>query len=246
MISALTEAARACGNPSWLEKAVMAARFYLDRLVDRNDKLWRDSKAGGFSIAGFLDDYSFLIKAFLDIYQATFNHDWLEAADRLTQHVLRHFNAAGGLFFNLTSDEEPRLIRETVELTDNVIPASNSQMAGNLFLLGHLLQNDAYLKRSEMMAKSMIPMIRRNPAFHANWAGLLMDFITGPREVTIAGNEKIERLQEFAGYYLPGVIYRGISGNPGGKTLITVCTGKTCHAPVETVHEAVKLLDFGF
>jgi hypothetical protein len=245
MISALTEAARAFNHPLWLEKAVTAARFYRDGLEVRNEKLWRNSKSGGFFIAGFLDDYCFLIKAFLDLYQATFDQSWLEAADRLTQKVLRHFNAAGGLFFTLTSDEEPRLISETVELTDNVIPASNSQMAMNLFLLGHLLHNDDYLKRSEKMVQSMIPLIQRNPAFHANWAGLLMNFITGPREVTIAGDEKPARLQEFAGYYLPGVIYRGNSSSSGGKTLITVCTGKTCHAPVETVHEAVKLLEFG-
>jgi uncharacterized protein len=250
MISALTDAAKAFNKPFWLEKAINAADFYRIHLLERNGKLWRNSKGGSFAITGFLDDYCFLIKSFLDVYQSTLNETWLASADFLTQEVILHFSADEGPFFRLSSDEEPRLIRDTIELSDNVIPASNSQMARNLFVLGHLLGKEEYLLRSGEMLNNMVPQIKRNPSFHANWAALLADVISGPVEVNIVGDEAPVRLQEFSGYYLPQVIFSGnhmlspqnFQGNryAEGKTLIYVCHGKTCHSPVETVQETLE------
>jgi hypothetical protein len=240
MISALTDAAGALNKPAWLEKAVTVATWYRENLISLNGKLWRNSKAGSFFITAFLDDYSFLIKAFLDIYQSTLDASWMTSADLLTKEVILHFTAEDGIFFRLSSDEAPRLIQETVELSDNVIPASNSQMAWNLFVLGRLLNHESYVLRSEEMLKKMVPQIKRNPAFHANWALLLDDFISGPVEVTIAGNEKLKLLQEFSGYYLPGVIF---SCRPDSmKSQIFICQGKTCYSPVEIVPEALLIL----
>jgi uncharacterized protein YyaL (SSP411 family) len=251
MISALTDSARALNKPVWLEKAVTVATWYRENLISRNGKLWRNSKAGSFAIAGFLDDYCFLIKAFLDIYQATFDISWLAAADLLTKEVILHFTAEDGIFFRLSSDEAPRLIQETVELSDNVIPASNSQMSGNLFVLGHLLNHEAYVLRAELMLKKMVAQVKRNPAFHANWAMLLDNFISGPVEVKITGNEKLNLLREFSGYFLPGVIFSCLpdsmidadkSNTENGRSQIFICQGKTCFNPVETVQEAVDFL----
>jgi uncharacterized protein YyaL (SSP411 family) len=252
MISALTDAARAFNKPMWLEKAMVAADFYRIHLSGRNGKLWRNTKAGSFTIAGFLDDYCFLIKAFLDIYQSTLDETWLNPAELLTREVMLHFTAGDGLFFNLSSDEEPRLIQETIELSDNVIPASNSQMARNLFALGALLHNGIYMLRAENMMKTMVPQVKRNPAFHANWAMLLSDIISGPTEVSIIGDEAILRLKELSGYDLPGVIFSGNlsksymalaeSHEVKGKTLIYVCRNKSCFHPVESVTDALNLL----
>jgi uncharacterized protein len=99
----------------------------------------------------------------------------------------------------------------------------------------------------------MIPQIKRNPAFHANWAALLADFISGPVEVNITGDENKLRLQEFSGHYLPWVIFsaqhpgtnHGVAENQliQGKTFIFVCKDKTCFTPVETVQEALNLLE---
>jgi len=164
-----------------------------------------------------------------------------------------HFPAEDNIFFNLTSDEEPRLIQETIELSDNVIPASNSQMARNLFVLGHLLGHEDYLSKSEKMLKKMVLQIKRNPSFHANWATLLADYITGPTSISIIGDASQLCLKEFDRHYLPNVIFSGNHpetyphvndrAHERGKTLIYVCHAKTCYSPVETVMEALQLLE---
>jgi hypothetical protein len=125
-------------------------------------------------------------------------------------------------------------------------------MARNLFMLGHLTGNEEYLLRSEEMLKKMVPQIKRNPAFHANWASLLSDFITGPATISIVGPESRLFLKEFAGHYLPNAIFSESLTNtavqydrnlhPEGKTLIYICQGKTCYRPVETVSEALQIL----
>jgi len=251
MISALVKASLVFGKPAWLENAIAAASFYRDHVMLRMGKLWRNTRAGSLTIAGFLDDYGCMGRAFLDIYQATFDPSWLAAVEILMAEVMAHFEA-DGIFFNLSSDEEPRLILETLELSDNVIPASNSIMATNLWILGYLTGNLDFIARSEQMVKKMVPEIRKNPAFHANWAMLLQDHLAGPVEVNIIGEQYSSLLQEFSGHFLPGVFFSGgevktpAEGNDSryvaGKTLISVCRDKSCFPPVETIGEALSLL----
>jgi hypothetical protein len=250
MITALVDASQAFGRIKWLDKAIIAGEFYQTNIHRRKGKLWRNSKENSLKIPGFLDDYCFLIKAFLDLYQATFNDQWLETAELLTGEVLAHFSTADGIFFNLVSAEEPVVVMKSAELSDNVIPASNSVMAHNLFVLGHILGKDAFISRSEQMVRAMIPQIGKNPAFHANWAILLTYMATGPVELQIVGDRAGEIRKSFAGHHLSGVIWSGgMAGKAAGmkeravpgKTLIYVCRNKTCFAPVETVHEALQL-----
>ncbi len=252
MISALVHAARVFDKPVWLDQAITTATFYKEQAYQRNGKLWRNAKGGSLTIDGFLDDYALLIRSFLDLYQATFGQEWLQAVEMLLAEVVTHFSDGDGLFFNLSSGEGQRLIMETVELSDNVIPASNSVMAANLWTAGYLTGHVEYISRSEKMLKSMMPEIGRNPGFHANWATLLQEFISGPVEVNIIGEEYLVLLKEFSSYYMPEVIFSGGERKSpaetsetrftAGKTLIYVCRGKSCFPPVDTVAEAVRLI----
>jgi uncharacterized protein YyaL (SSP411 family) len=216
-------------------------------------KLWRNTKEGRFFIEAFLDDYCYLIKAFLDIHQSTLDDKWLLAADALTRETLQNFSSGDGIFFNLASGNGSRLVQEVIELSDNVIPSSNSQMARNLFMLGHLLDREEYLNRSGKMLGCIIPGIKQNPSFHANWNLLLQDFLSGPTMVTILGENRLSLLLEISKNYLPGIIFTdrlyGISKDMSSikeypaKTLIYICHQKTCFNPVESVQEALNLLN---
>ena len=251
MISALTDASLVFYRKDWLDKAIAIAGFYLQNVEKRHGKLWRNAKGGSLAIAGFLDDYSLLIKAFLDLYQATFDDRWLDTAILLTNETFSHFTAAGGTFFNLVSDEEPVVVMNSAELSDNVIPASNSVMARNLYTLGHITGREDFVRRSERMAMAMVPDVLKNPSFHANWAALLAFMAQGPTEVQLAGDRAAEVRKSFSGIFLPAVIWSG--GTTGraaglkeravaGKTLIYVCREKSCFPPVESASEALEIL----
>lgn len=241
MISALTDAYRAFGEERWLELAVRCSEFYHESLVQRDWKLWRNAKNGALNNPAFLDDYSFLISAFQELYQITFEDRWLTSATLLTEKVIQHFSDTGGLFFNLSSDETPALVQRAVELSDNVIPAGNSVMAHNLFIGGHILGKNEWIVRAEQMVTAMMPQIKANPAWHANWARLLLRSGESATTVKIVSEEPALIRKDFLRHSGPGVIWSG-KREAGMTTKIYVCKGKSCFQPVDCVPEAIKLL----
>ena len=55
----------------------------------------------------FLDDYAFSILAFIDVYQITFDEQWLDAALQMTEYAIAHFSDDENAFFYYTSDLDP-------------------------------------------------------------------------------------------------------------------------------------------
>lgn len=199
---------------------------------------------------GFLEDYAFMIDALTALYQATCNEAYLLKAKALADYCIVHFRDADSGMFFFTSDEDPALIARKMELSDNVIPASNSVMARSLFLLGHYFGNEAYIAQSHRMLSHMLDEIVQYGAGYSNWGLLLLCFAAPFYEVAIVGKAVDEKYRSFQKSYLPNVIFA-----PGavqshlpllknrfvaGETLIYVCEKKTCMQPVHTVEEALQ------
>lgn len=94
MISGFAKAAQTLGDDQYAERAVKAAQFVKKNLYDAvNNKLLRSCYRGdnggviqiSIPIAGFLDDYAFLIQALIDLYETTFDSNWLEWAVNLQE-----------------------------------------------------------------------------------------------------------------------------------------------------------------
>ena len=245
MISALAEASGVFGREEWLVRAERAATFYLSGMKARQGKLWRNAKGGTLSGTAFLDDHVFLAEAFAALYRATLESMWLEAAVEVTETAIRRFGADGGLFYRLAPADEPALFRETVEISDNVIPSANSRMAVNLLTLGHLAGRNEWIQLSGKMLSAVWPALSASPGFHAGWYSLAVTMTQGPATVSLEGDNRLIALRELAGHYLPGVICPAkspVGAADAGTLRIYVCRDKTCYPPVSSVSEAVALL----
>ena len=66
------------------------------------------------------------------VYVISGDENWLEKAREMTDYALAHFYAKEELTFFYTNQLEEKLIVRKAEWSDNVIPASSSQMAINL------------------------------------------------------------------------------------------------------------------
>ena len=133
MLRGYIDAYRAFGEERFLNSAIKNADFLSNNAISRNNEITRNYKNGKSSIPGLLDDYSFTISAFIDLYQATFDEKWLYKANELTDYTILHFfDTSSGMFY-YTPDNHSDLIARKMEITDNVIPSSNSEMAMNLF-----------------------------------------------------------------------------------------------------------------
>src|SRR5881398_402543 len=86
MISAYARAAQVLDDPRYLEIATRAARFVRSNLYEEKSKLvYRNYRDGRSDIEGFADDYAFVIQGVLDLYQASFDVDWLKFAVELQE-----------------------------------------------------------------------------------------------------------------------------------------------------------------
>ena len=61
-----------------------------------------------------LDDYAFVISAFIDLYQATFDEQWLNKAELLTDYTINHFFDANSGMFYYTHNEQSNLISRKI------------------------------------------------------------------------------------------------------------------------------------
>ena len=250
MTKGLIDAYRVFGDTGFLASAQKNIDFLLKNIEAKNGGIYRNYKNGAATIPAFLDDYAFLINALINYYQVSFDESYLQKADSLSRYVEDHFFDNTSEMFFYTDDQYSDLIARKMEVSDNVIPSSNSEMAKNLLLLSLYFENNKYEDQSAQMVKNVSDDIQKNPGYYSNWAQVMALQIRPPYEVAIVGNAWQQKLSELQKKYLPNTIYLGgdKEGNLPllesklikGKTMIYVCENKTCQRPVEEVAEALK------
>ncbi|HEY6913552.1 MAG TPA: thioredoxin domain-containing protein [Paludibacter sp.] len=244
------DAYRAFDAAEYLQIAIKNAEFILENLKAADNGLFRNYKNEKATIPAFMDDYAFTIRAFISLYQVTFDEKWLNESLILAEYAIAHFyDSINGMFY-YTSDTEPVLIARKMEISDNVIPSSNSEMAKNLFILGHYFYKDEYIDMARKMQENVRHHAQNGGIYYANWDILLCWLAREPHEVTILGKKSEAKRKEFEMHYLPDVFLSGgeAEGNiPAlkdklieGETTIYVCRNNTCQRPVNDVNEALK------
>jgi len=252
MLKACVDAFRALGDEKYLDAAIKNAEFLEGKMMKETGLLYRNYMNNKASIPAFLDDYAALSDAFLDLYSISFNKKWLDKSKLLADYCFEHFGSDENAMFYYTSDESEDLIARTYEITDNVIPASNSIMANVLFKLGHYLDNKNYISSAEKMLYQVKDKISGSGPWYANWAMLGAMISYNPFEVAIMGDNYAEINKEMQNNYLPTCLFMGgdtenlplLKGRYNkGRTMIYVCRNKTCKLPVELVSEAIKQIN---
>jgi len=252
MLKAYTDAYSAIENPEYLKIALKNAAFIKTKLKSTDDRLYRNYKNGNAAINAFLDDYAFCISAYISLYQSEFDEKWLEEADQLCRYTITHFYDYKTALFFYTSDMDTALICRNIDTTDNVIPSANSEMAKNLYMLGHYLNNDEYIRISQNMLDNVKKNALKYEAYYANWDILMAWIADKPFEIAIVGNEVEAKRKEFNSYYLPNVFLSGAKTKSKlalhenkfvkNQTMIYVCRGKTCQQPTTEVKHALNQL----
>jgi uncharacterized protein YyaL (SSP411 family) len=251
-ISGLISCYKAFCKKEYLELALANATFLKEKMISADGEVFHSYKNSQAKISGFLEDNSFMIEAYLALFEVTGETSWIELAQQLTERSIAQFYDQQNMFFYFTSDKQTELITRTIEVYDNVIPSSNSVMARNLLRLSYLLDRPDYKKIAEDMLERMTGNITEYPSGYSNWAQLLMDFTRTQREVVIIGEKAIDHLKNLQKHYLPDVIFCASTTASdlsllkdryvSGKTLIYICQDNTCQLPVETIEDALRLL----
>lgn len=249
MLKGLVDAYKILGSKKYLDMALKNASFISENMMKDDGGLYHNHKEGKSTLNGYLEDYASVIDAFLGMYEVTFDEQWLNKAESLAEYCLKNFyDDSSGLFY-FTSKEDEFVIRRTLETSDNVIPASNSMMAKNLFYLSKHLYKESYEETALNMMKAVQGNFDEDVSGYANWLHLVL-FTANPfYEVAIVGPESLEDRRLLQQNYLPNSIMAGAPGDSDlpllekryvdGETLLYVCQKGSCKLPVSAPTEAL-------
>ncbi len=255
MLKGIIDAYRVFGEETFLRLALQNARFLKEKMWN-GSHLWHSYKNGKATIQAYLEDYAFAIDAYTALYQATSDEEWLTQAQTLATYVIKNFYDAQEQLFYFTDATAEKLIVRKKELFDNVIPASNSAMAKNLYFLGLLFNEPNYEKIASAMLSKVKKLILTDVQYLSNWACLFAYRVQPTAEIVIIGPQADEFRHAFEQTYYPNKLLITSSVDEedsalpllegryalNGQTTVYVCFDKTCRLPVHTPAEAWEQL----
>lgn len=252
MIVGLIDAYHTFNDERYLHSGLKNAGFIQNNLME-GTILYRSYKGRRSNTQGFLEDYAYVIQAWIRLYQVTFNEQWIREAELLTHYVLDDFFDANEKSFYYTSNQSEKLIARKKEIFDNVIPSSNGIIAQNLYHLGILLDKEEWKNLATELVTDLSHLIINEPNYMANWGIVLTEINQGVAEVAFTGKNCIDLKNQFKKQFQPFTLLMGTRGKgtlpllkdkqtQNDTSMIYVCYNKTCKLPVTTVHEAIAQL----
>ncbi|PYI95811.1 MAG: thioredoxin domain-containing protein [Verrucomicrobia bacterium] len=267
MISAYARAAQVLDDPRYLEIATRAANFLREQLYDSSRKiLYRNYRQGRSDIQGFADDYAFVIQGLIDLYEASFDIEWLKLAIQLQETQDRlFFDEKNGGYFS-TSGKDRSVFLRMKDDNDGAEPAASSVAALNLLRLSQF-RDDPAAAGADCVRKTIDAFAATLSHFPSAMPQLLvtLDFsLSKPRQIVIAGKKDAQEtkalLKEVHRHFVPKTVVLLADGSDGQKYLgekneairamsmvdakaaAYVCENFTCKAPVTNTKELAELL----
>jgi uncharacterized protein YyaL (SSP411 family) len=255
MISAYARGAQVLGEPRYLEVATRAAKFLRANLYDHSPKLlFRNYREGRSHIEGFADDYAFLAQGLIDLYEASFDIEWLKFALELQETQDRlFFDEKNGGYFS-TSGKDSSVPLRMKDDNDSAEPAANSVAALNLLRLAQFRDDKQLEDRATKTIDAFAATLSHFASAMPQMLVALNSSLSKPRQIVIAGkrNDPATKalLAEVHQHFLPNKILLLADDGDGqrylgekleairamsmvdGKSAAYVCENFTCKAPV--------------
>jgi uncharacterized protein len=265
MISAFARAAQVIDEPRYLQVATRSANFVRAKLYDPSRKiLYRSYRVGRSNIEGFADDYAFVVQSLLDLYEASFDIEWLKLAIELqhTQDRLFFDEKHGGYFSN--SGRDKSVFVRMKDDNDGAEPAASSIAALNLLRLSQMYDDSRTAERAKKTIEAFATILLQFPSGMPQMLVAVENSLGKPRQIVIAGKkdspETKALLKEVHRHFLRNTILILADANEGqkylgekneairamslvdGKPAAYVCENFTCKAPVTDVKGLSDLL----
>ncbi|GAB4377836.1 MAG: thioredoxin domain-containing protein [Salibacteraceae bacterium] len=248
-VKGLCEAYAATNNEEWLQLAISSAEFLLKHVVNDSTQVLHTYHQRKKSDLGFLDDYAFLSDALIRLYEVTFDETYLVRATEILEAVFDNFvEMPNGMYSFTNKNAEPLFVRKA-EITDDVIPASNSVLATTMYKLGLIHGRQDLLTKSSNMCLAVSPNFLRFPQGYSQWLTLYMMNALPYFEVAICGPDATAMAHDFRSKYLPQVLLCGSEQESSlpilqnryvaDKTLVYVCQKGACSLPHSSAEAAL-------
>ncbi len=249
-ISALSQAGRMLGDARYTEAAQDAARFLMKNLRKDSGRYSRSWRMGKAQHAAVLEDYAYLSRGLLDLFQSTGDERWLAESESISKIILQDFYDEETHIFWDTDGSDKTLLHRLKSPWDGAIPSPNAVAIESLTLLHAFTQNDKWLSAARENLAAMIPMFKNNPRGFAATLRALKMVVDEPAVAVIIGTGNATSLRAWSQRLYSAdqpahlVVLKtsadassslGLFANrkaSEGKATLYLCQGKTCQAPV--------------
>ena len=244
IISGLCAAYSAFGDNRFLNLAKKTAFWIENSQLKNQDSLFHNYANNQACIDGFLEDYAFVIEAFIRLYQVSAELQWLNIAQNLAKKVERDFmhQESKMCYF---SDNTSTLIARKMDIHDNVIPASNSVMANNFYLLGHYYKNQKWQGIADQMLANVYDGMEQYGSGYSNWGLLLLRMINGLTEINSIGTKNInsESISTILNHHTLVSYHQELPiSREYKKDGVYVCSKGICHPQITEFRKLEELL----
>jgi hypothetical protein len=186
-IAALARAGAVLGKEEYMAAARQAAQFLLQKLRDDSGRLLHRYRDGSAEIPGQLDDYAFLTWGLIELYETTFEPEWLATALELSRVLEERFWDAERGGFYLTADDAEGLIVRVRQIEEGGIPSGNAVAMLNLLRLARLTGDTHLEELAQRLGAGFSAEVARMPGAYT-FLMCALSFAVGPNnEVVITG-----------------------------------------------------------
>ncbi len=262
MIAAFALGGQILNEPEYINAAKKAAEFVHKKLRNKNSKLFKSYRNGKSGLSPHLDDYSFMVWGLLNLYEGTFNIEYLSRALELTEVMNENFSDENGGFFIGSKDAEKLMVRAKFSY-DSAIPSGNSVAVMNLFRLSKITGNKKWTNLAEKTLKAFTDEAKQTPTGFAHMLTGFMFDLKEPKEVVVVANSynsKTKKLvQKLKDNYCPNkvIIFKDLSDPKrleeiapwisdysviDNKPTYYICEDFTCKRPTTNIKTVLNYL----
>ncbi|MCM3727522.1 thioredoxin domain-containing protein [Neobacillus cucumis] len=259
MIASLAKSGRVFAKEEYLWAAERAISFIENKLII-DDRLMVRYRDGEVKNKGFIDDYAFMVWAYIEMYESTLQLKYLRKAIKLTNDMIELFwdKQAGGFFFS-GSDNEELLVRQK-EVYDGAIPSGNSVAAMQMIRLSRLTGDYELEEKVQKLYDVFSEDLTSYPTGHTLLLQSYLITQMAMKEVIVLSRDKNydDLLRELQQEFHPEITYLISSDQTelaeaapftkdyqilDSKTTIYVCENFVCNKPTNDLDGALQLIN---
>ena len=262
MVAALAKASFVCNDPFYLNIAKAVVTFLETKLSGPDGRLFVRYRDGEAAFAGQLDDYAYYSAALLEMYQATWDTDYLKLAVRYAKQMVRRFSCGEEGGFYLYAEDVQQLISRPVETYDGAIPSGNSVAGHVLTALAALTGEETWRMERDRQLGFLAAAAESAPSAHCHALSAMCNVLYPSAELVCVSAEP--QMPEEAREFLRSAVHPGLTvlfKNRANKdslgalapftkaypipeegTRYYLCRQSSCSEPVAQISELEKLL----
>ncbi|MCK9401810.1 MAG: thioredoxin domain-containing protein [Chitinophagaceae bacterium] len=248
MNTAYAKAYAALGKSAYRDRSIQHMQFLEATFSGVKNGWLHTYKNGQARIPAFLDDYAYLIQAYIYLQEMTGVGAYLLKAKALTEWVVEKFGEVDTGFFFYTHVDQKDVILRKKEVYDGAVPSGNSVMVYNLLYLSIAFDQPVWAQQCRDLLRSMGKAILQYPGSFGVWALSIQSITRGMLEIAVVGQQSANFLCPVLRKYLPNKILQsqetishffpllaGKEGAEGGGVAFYLCKEYSCKAPFFTV-----------